>query len=185
MNLANDSTTLHAKCNKTEPKDGYDLPVYGIANGSFYLIHIPAIICIVLSFICAVIAITISFRNKDYRSFYTKWSKGERLIVYLSACDGLFNFCHLFDHLHMAITRDHVMPQELCVFYAFNNTLFIVAQVLVVNVVAINAFLLMFFNKNIYFGTRDWRLLLWAFGLPLVGCSLSAGFSQFGPMGIS
>ncbi|KAH3789190.1 hypothetical protein DPMN_167362 [Dreissena polymorpha] len=33
------------------------------------------------------------------------------------------------------------------------------------------------------FGTRDWRLLLWTFGAPFVGATITAGLDQFGPTG--
>ncbi|XP_052783007.1 uncharacterized protein LOC128219235 [Mya arenaria] len=29
-------------------KDGYDVPVYGLANGMFYYVHVPAIVCLTI-----------------------------------------------------------------------------------------------------------------------------------------
>ena len=60
---------------------------------------------------------------------------------------------------------------------------FITAQNLMVNVVAINAFLLMYFNRNLDFGKRDYRLLIWTFGIPLIGATIAAFFKQLGPTG--
>ncbi|XP_052762214.1 uncharacterized protein LOC128204846 [Mya arenaria] len=62
-------------------------------------------------------------------------------------------------------------------------TVFITAQVLIVNVVAINAFVMMYFNKKIYFGKYDSGLLVWTFGVPFVGAVVAAVYEQFGPMG--
>lgn len=162
---------------------GYDLPVYGLDNGSFYYIHIPALFCISSSFICAVIAITLSFTRQSYRTFFTRWSKSERFIVYLAVCDGLFNVSHFADHMHIVIVKNHVYPKELCEFYGFNIALFITAQNLMVNIVALNAFMLMYFDKNLNFGRRDWILLLWTFGVPFIGATIVGILGQLGPNG--
>lgn len=168
---------------KPDPKSGYDIDVYGIANGSFYFIHIPALICITCSLTCAIIAITLSFKRQSFRSFFTRWSKSERFVVYLAICDGLFNVSHFTDHLHIVIVRNHVYPKELCEFYGFNLAVFITAQNLMVNVVAINAFMLIYFNKNLNFGKKDSYLLLWTFGVPFVGATIAAIAGQLGPNG--
>ncbi|XP_052796549.1 uncharacterized protein LOC128228987 [Mya arenaria] len=165
------------------PSNGYDLPVYGTQNDTFYGIHIPALICIVTSFTCAIIAIVLSFRSKSHRTFFTGWLKSERFIVYLAVCDGLFNTAHFTDHLHIVIVRDHVYPRQLCEFYGFTLVEFITAQNLLVNVIAVNAFMLMYFDKNIYFGRYDWRLLTWTFGTPFVGATIAEALGQLGPNG--
>ncbi|XP_052792945.1 uncharacterized protein LOC128226882 [Mya arenaria] len=169
--------------NITNPRDGYDLPVYGIYNNTFYGIHIPALICIVTSFTCAIIAIVLSFMNKSRRTFFTAWSKSDRFIVYLAVCDGLFNTAHFTDHMHVVIVRNHVYPRQLCEFYGFTLAEFITAQNLMVNVIAVNAFMLMYFDRNINFGKYDWRLLTWTFGAPFVGASIAGALGQLGPNG--
>ncbi|XP_045215013.1 uncharacterized protein LOC123565070 [Mercenaria mercenaria] len=165
-----------------EMKSGYDLPVYGLANGTFYYIHIPALICIFSSLCCVIIVLTLSFRHRSYRTFFS-WTKSERFIVYLAICDGGFNIFHSVDHLHYVIVKDHVHPKELCEFYGFTLAEFITAQNLIVNIVAINAFMLMYFHKNLNFGKRDWKLLTWTFGVPFVGATAAAISGQFGPGG--
>ncbi|XP_052762212.1 uncharacterized protein LOC128204844 [Mya arenaria] len=164
-------------------RDGYDIPVYGLANGKFYYVHIPAIVCIAVSLSCALAAITLSFRRKSYRTFFSKWSKSERLVVYLSTFDALFSVSHLPDHLQIVITKDHVRPRELCTIYGFMLVVFFAAQMLIVNVVAIDAFVMMYFNKKIYFGKYDSGLLVLTFGVPFVGAVVAAVYGQFGPMG--
>ncbi|KAH3830645.1 hypothetical protein DPMN_103890 [Dreissena polymorpha] len=164
-------------------KDGYDIPLYGISDGTFYGIHIPAIICIVTSFTCAALTIVLSFRSKTYRTFFSRWSKNDRIVVYSAICDGLFNIAHFTDHMHIVIARSHVYPTGLCTFYAFTLAEFITAQILMMNIVAINAFVLVRWDKNINFGSRDWHLLLWTFGAPFVGATIAGGLGQFGPNG--
>lgn len=162
---------------------GYDVAAYGLDNGTFYTIHIPAIICITASFICAVTAIVLSFKSKHSENFFTQWSKSERFVVYLAICDGLFNIAHFTDHMHIVIVEDHVYPKELCEFYGFTLAMFITAQHLVVNIVAINAFMLIYFEKHLNFGRWDWRMLAWTFGAPFVGATIAAIAGQLGPNG--
>lgn len=169
--------------NKSEPSSGYDLEVYGLEAGTFLAIHIPALVCICSSFICVIAALVLSFRRQEGKLFFKQWSKSDRFIVYLAICDGLFNIAHFTDHLHIVITRDHVRPKELCEFYGFTLAEFITAQNLLVNVVAINVFMLIYFNKNLDFGKWDWKLLMWTFGAPFVGATVAAIFGQLGTNG--
>ncbi|OWF36019.1 uncharacterized protein LOC110442219 [Mizuhopecten yessoensis] len=166
----------------TTLSSGYDLKVYGLDNGQFLYIHIPALTCITISFVCAVLILVDSFRLQTFRSFFT-WTKSERFVVYLAVCDGLFNIAHSMDHLHILITRDHVYPVELCKFYGFMLAEFITAQNLMVNIVAINAFVLIYYRKNICFGRYDWKLLLWTYGAPFVGATIAGIADQLGPNG--
>ncbi|KAH3808226.1 uncharacterized protein LOC127835162 [Dreissena polymorpha] len=166
-----------------KPKDGYDMPVLGLDNGSFYHIHIPAMSCIIVSLICSVTSILLSFRRRTFRNFFSKWSKSERFVVYLAFLDGYFNVFHFTDHLNVVVTRDHVRPKGLCVFYGYFTAVFVAAEILMVNVVAINVFMLLYCKRKLYFGKRDWKLLAWIFFLPVVGSSIAAAFDQFGPTG--
>ncbi|XP_062580350.1 uncharacterized protein LOC134242277 [Saccostrea cucullata] len=164
------------------PSDGYSLPVYGLTEGHFYTLHIPALSCIFLSFASAVLTMVLSFRQKSYKTFFL-WSKSERFVVYLAICDAAFNLAHSMDHLHILITKNHVYPKELCEFYGFMLAEFITAQNLMVNIIAVNAFVLILLNKQIDFGIKDYRLLLWTFGTPFI-CATVAGIAgQLGPNG--
>lgn len=122
------SSTLHNQMTPS-PRDGYDLPLYGIENTtSFYMVHIPALTCISLSLSSVAIVLFLSCRGdktkhrtndrKKRTSFY-KWNKGERFVIYLCICDGLFNSFHLIDHVYIMVIRKHVTPPELCRFYGF------------------------------------------------------------------
>ena len=163
-------------------ESGYDLEVYGLANNSFYYIHIPALICISFSFTSVVITLTLSFRRLGLFRFFS-WSKSERFVVYLAICDGGYNVFHFVDHLHIVIVKNHVYPKQLCEFYGFTLAQFIMGQNLMVNIVAVNAFMLMYFNKKLNFGRRDWKLLAWTFGLPFLGAMIAGILGQLGPNG--
>ncbi|KAL4217514.1 hypothetical protein ACF0H5_023963 [Mactra antiquata] len=130
-------------------------------------------------------SVIISFRQHKHKHFFTKWTKSDRFIVYMAFCDGFFNISHFLDHTHMAVTKDHVYPKALCEFYGFCLLWFIAAQMLLVNVVAINIFMLMYFDVNINFGQRDWRLLLYTFGVPFIASCVAVTTGQLGPFGIA
>ncbi|WAR22502.1 hypothetical protein MAR_016476, partial [Mya arenaria] len=153
------------------PRDGYDFPTYGIDDGLFYALHIPSLVC------------TVSAVSRRFRFFFTSWTNSERLIVYMAICDGLYNIVHFATHAHVALVRGPVYPRAVCVFYGYGMIVFITAQSLLVNVVSINAFMLMYLNKRLTLGIFDWRLLVWVFGVPLVGTTTAAIFDQLGPTG--
>lgn len=171
--------------NKTNKVDsGYDLPITGLDNGEFLNIHIPAICCIFISLIAAVSVILVSFMKPIHKvKAFSKWTKCERFAVYVAICDGFFNICHSMDHLHIVISRNHVYPKSLCTLYAFLLTEFITAQILMVNVISVNTFVLIFNQKDISFGRYDWKLLTWMFGIPFVASIVALGSDVFGPNG--
>ncbi|XP_052701482.1 uncharacterized protein LOC128178388 [Crassostrea angulata] len=163
----------------------YDIPVAGLGTPAFYVIHSMAITCILISLFSAIAVIFVSFRTKSAKTFFKSWSKCERFVVYLAFYDGLFNMVHFMDHFHMAVVKDHVHPIELCEYYGFIVFMFISAQMLLVSLIAINAFVLMKFSKNLDLGKYDWKLLLLTFGFPFVECLIVTVVGKIGPTGAS
>jgi hypothetical protein len=101
----------------------------------------------------------------------------------MALCDGLFNMSHFCDHFHIVVTKTLPRPKWLCAFYAFILTEFISAQNLMVNIVAINIFVLLYCRKQLDFGRYDYRLLVYIFGVPGLGATIAAALGQFGPNG--
>lgn len=62
-------------------------------------------------------------------------------------------------------------------------TEFVTAQVLMVNIVAINAFTLMYYKNNLTFGKWDLKLLLHMFGLLFTTGTASLVMGQYGLAG--
>ena len=169
-------------------KSGYELPIVGLrlSEGQFLSLHIPAIVCILCGLVGSGIVIyRSSFSNfSRNRKRFFKRSKSERFVIYIALCDACFNVFHLMDHIHVIITRYHVHPKYLCVFYAATILEFICAQLLMVNIVAINIFVLIYFGKDINFGRYDWRILLWMFGFPFLIVILAISLDILGPNGM-
>lgn len=164
------------------PVDGYDIPVYGVGDGRFYHIHVPALSCICVSFVCAVSIIAYSFYHQHFSTFF-KWTKSERFVIYMAICDALFNVAHFTDHLHILLERSYPRPKSLCAFYGFMLAEFITAQNLMVNIVAINVFVLIYYRYEINFGKCDYKLLVYIFGAPALGGIIAGIAGQLGPNG--
>lgn len=162
--------------------DGYDLPIKGLSEGKFMMLHMFAITCIFISLVSVIIIFILASKKQNIRQFFT-WSKHERFVMYLALCDGFFNACHSMDHLHMTFTKDHVRPPSLCQFYGFMVMLFCSAQYFLVFVVALNAFLLIYYRIVLKFGVYDWRLLVWTFGSPLLLVTIALCLEGLGPTG--
>ena len=159
------------------PQNGYDLPVYGLHTSLFYGLHIPSIICLTVSFMCAITALVVSFRRHRNHSFFN-WTPCDRFIVFLAICDGALNLPHCADHLQVAITKEHIYPAELCKFYGFMVAVFASAQNILVGIIAINIFAMMYFHKKLYFGKFDWILLAVVYGIPIAG-GITAWYSGY------
>ena len=150
-------------------RNGYDLPLLGLGSGFFDQLHITVLSCIALSSTSAIAVLYMSFKRGQHNNVgFFQWREINRFVVYMAICDLSFNIMHSMDHLHVFITREHAKPKELCQLYAFMLIEFIGGQVLMVNLVAVNMFLLIYFNKKIGLGRCDWKLLSWMFGYPFV-----------------
>ena len=169
--------------NMSEPRSGYDVSVYGLNDGSFYVSHLIAISCLSVSTICACATLIMSFLPRNRTDAFYNWQKRERFVVYMAICDTIFSACHVADHANVFAVKHHIHPKELCVFYSFGIFESILAQNILVNIIAINAFALIYFNYNLNFGRRDWKLLIWIFGTPLILGIVSVATDKFGPNG--
>ena len=163
-----------------EPEDGYSLPLYGLADGTFYTLHVPALACISVSFISAVAILAYSFTHQKVTTFFS-WTASERFVVYMAVCDALFNTVHFSDHFHIVLTKQHPAP-TLCVLYGFMLAELISAQNLMVKVIAINVFVTVF-RKKLKFGRWDHRLRVYSFGQPALGALVAVILDTLGPNG--
>lgn len=159
----------------------YNITVLGLDDGTFYPLHISAIVCMTCSFFASIIVTVTSFKTHN-KNFYA-WSRSERFVVYLALCEMSFNFIHMFDHVTMLMEKDHVHPLELCQFYAFLMVLLMTTKNLILVIIAINAFLLIRFQNQMEFGVKDWGLYVFVLGGPAVICTIALSLKQFGPAG--
>ena len=156
----------HIVVREEPPVDGYDLPIIGLSDGHFNQLHISTVCCLLLSCICSVTVLILSYKDNRHLKGFFRWRQIDRFVSYLALSNGSFNIVHSIDHLNVFVTQDHVRPKFLCQVYAILMIQFLEAQILMVNLVAINMFVLVYFNKRLDFGQFDWKLLMWMIAVP-------------------
>ena len=161
----------------TEKEEGLkDLPVFGYPGPDFYAIHITALVSLSISIVVSV-GVLIYLSCCASTTSHFKRPIGERLPVYLALTDLCFSISHELDHWYMFVTKYHP-PDALCIFFAFNLQVFIVAQSVVVLFTAVGAMIMVVFEKQIQLGRYDWGLILSAAGIP-IAINLAGAFVPF------
>ena len=155
-----------------------DFSVFGLPGPMFYVLHMTAITCLVLSLGACLVVLSILRPSPS-----TFWGRtiGERLTVYLAFCDILYSITHLIDHIYMAISKAHA-PDQLCTTFGFFAAMFIITQSLIISFTAVSAFILVVLGRRVSLGRYDWRLSL-ATVVPVIILSPLAGLGWLGPSG--
>ena len=157
-----------------------DVSVYGWPGYQFYLIHIGALVSLTSS-ISVSSCLLVMLIKKSLKDFWHS-PIGERMVVYLSFCDLAFSVSHTFDHVYMLVVVGH--PPDLpCAIMGFFLNHFILAQTLMVSIMAMNALFLVVLEKRLDFGKYDYRLLAVAMGSPALLGILGAASGHLGQTG--
>jgi len=119
-------------------------------------------------------------RTKARQSFW-KWNVGERLVVYMGVCDLCQGVTHLLDHAYIFHAKENP-PDHLCALFALFLHTFVFCQWFMVATTAVGACSLIVFGRKMSLGRFDWRLFVFAFGIPT---SISATAFSFGLLGAS
>jgi len=86
------------------------------------------------------------------------------------------------DHGYMLAILDFP-PEAACRAFSFVLNEFVYAQSIIVCFTALNAFIMVVMGKKVGLGTCDWKLVLVAFGVPLVFSIFFESFDLLGPSG--
>ena len=121
-------------------------------------------------------------RKSASSGFFWEWNVGERLVVYLAICDFGMSTSHILDHAYIYHVKGHP-PDVACTVMALLMQEFIFSQWVVVLFTAGSACMLVVFGKKLKLGRWDYRLLLAAFGGPLVLGIIGANFNLLGQSG--
>ena len=155
---------------------------YGLDEGNHAMFNAVHILPISLLAIGASLSLTLIFVFlKPWKGFYER-PVGERLATYLAICDFLYSLAHFLDHAYILATFDFP-PDPVCAALGFLLTWFGFAQTMVVMVIAFNAFVMVVKERRIPYGKYDWKLLLFALGVPLMVCTVTLATGHFGPSG--
>ena len=118
---------------------------------------------------------------KNRNSFW-KWSFSERLVIYLAVADLGFSSFHLIDKWYYLLAVSNP-PDGLCSMVGFFFNQFMFSQWIVIMFAAVNACSLVVFNKKLNLGRWDWKLILIAFGTPLIGGTIQLRLGLLGQSG--
>ena len=96
------------------------VPLFGYPGPMFYIIHIVAITSCSISALSSASVISFLFivEKKSLKRNFYRWSRGERLVIYIAICDLAFSVTHTLDHAYILAAKAH--PGDiLCQFFAF------------------------------------------------------------------
>ena len=188
------------------------MPLMGYPGPIFNLIHILALVSLTASTLVSVLLIiglcfprnpkqlvnnteptrsatrptassigTIKMKSANRTSF-RKWHISERLVIYLAVADTFFGISHSLDHGYMLYAKASP-PDRVCSFFAFVLQEFIFAQWIIILYTAVNACSLIVFSRKLDLGWMDWKLILAAFGSPLVLGAVTLSLGLLGQSG--
>ncbi|KAJ3410993.1 hypothetical protein HDV05_002937 [Chytridiales sp. JEL 0842] len=114
-----------------------------------------------------------------YRGKYT--TIGERFPLYLSCLDLLWSISHTIDHSWYLATGGQSPPAQACAAMGGVLGLFMMAEIMLVNLLAISMFLTVYMNWSLSYGRKDWILGVLTFGVPVIFVTFGFAFQGFGP----
>ena len=189
------------------------MPLMGYPGPIFNLIHILALVSLAASTLVSVLLIiglcfprtpkqrvndtestrsatratasskagTIKIKSTNRTSFW-KWHISERLVIYLAVADTFYGISHSLDHGYMLYAKASP-PDRICSIFAFVLQEFVIAQWIIILYTAVNACSLIVFTKKLDLGWMDWKLILVAFGSPLVLGAVTLSMGLLGQSG--
>ncbi|KAJ3116683.1 hypothetical protein HDU96_009034 [Phlyctochytrium bullatum] len=130
---------------------------------TMYALHGVALLAIGASIVGSFLVVYISVRKNQMGTI------GERFPVYVAFLDFLWSVSHSIDHIMMIVNKGDNPPQNICVGLGAILALFLMAQVMLLNLIAVSMFLSVYKGWSLnYFGPYDIYLWVLSFGVPIV-----------------
>ncbi|KAJ3116682.1 hypothetical protein HDU96_009033 [Phlyctochytrium bullatum] len=160
----------HTACIQT-----YPISFVPPSMAEMYALHGVALLAIGASIIGSSMVIF----STIYRSRYG--TIGERFPLYVSIIDFLWSISHSVDHILMIVNKGDSPSHGLCVGLGATLALFLMAQVMLLNIIAVSMFLTVYRGWSLSYGKGDWVLWVLTFGVPLAYTIVGLAFGAFGP----
>ncbi|KAI8834873.1 hypothetical protein BC829DRAFT_406906 [Chytridium lagenaria] len=139
---------------------------------TMYALHAVALLCIGLSMAGSLHMVFWTVRKGKYNTI------GERFPLYVAILDFLWSVVHSIDHIYMMVAAGANPPPAMCSAIGAILSLFMLAQVMLLNLIAVSMFLSVYMGWNLSYGSYDWVLGVLTFGVPIgyviVGLSVNA-----------
>ena len=170
----------------TEPQeagdDSEELELYGYPGYVFYLIHITALVSLSTSVVVSTGVIIYFFTSNRHKCHIWQRPIGERLVLYLAIADLGFSTSHTLDHAYMMAVVDHP-PDDICFAFAAILVYFVQLQMCIVIFTAVNLCVLVVKEIKLNLGKYDWRLMMFALGIPALVSGGGRALRFWGPTG--
>ncbi|CAC5422977.1 unnamed protein product [Mytilus coruscus] len=167
--------------NKTVIENGYDVPFVGDETNAGFYIGILNFILMISSCIAGLVTVTFSFKYNKKR--FMKWRYVDRFIVYKALNDMLYYFSPLCYTVHVTLEKVNYPVPAFCTMYAIISNVFGLSQALLTVTIAVTAFVLVYFNKQLTIGPRDCYLYIIVLIVPAAMFTVLGIFQQLGPNG--
>lgn len=167
--------------NRTVIENGYDLPFVGDETNAGFYIGILNFFLMIASCIGGLVTVKFSFKYNKKR--FMKWRYVDRFIVYKALNDMVYYFFPICYSVHVTLEKVNYSVPAFCTMYAIISNVFGSSQALTTVTVAITAFVLVYFNKQLTMGPRDCYLYIIVLFIPAAMFTVLGIFKQLGPNG--
>ncbi|KAJ3205929.1 hypothetical protein HDU67_008558 [Dinochytrium kinnereticum] len=137
-----------------------------------YILHAVALAAIGMSMVGSLYIVIATIVKGKYTTI------GERFPMYVAVLDFLWSVIHSIDHIYMMVAAGANPPPQMCSAIGAILSLFMLAQVMLLNLIAVSMFLSVYMGWNLSYGSYDWILGVLTFGVPVgfvvIGLSVGA-----------
>ncbi|KAJ3107565.1 hypothetical protein HDU97_003870 [Phlyctochytrium planicorne] len=106
---------------------------------------------------------------------------GERFPLYVAIIDFIWTISHAIDHVMMLANKGESPAPAVCKSLGAILAFFLMAQVMLLNIIAVSMFLTVYRGWALSYGKFDWILVVLTFGLPVVYICIGFAVDAFGP----
>ncbi|KAJ3107564.1 hypothetical protein HDU97_003869 [Phlyctochytrium planicorne] len=140
-----------------------------------YALHGAAMVVIVASIFGSGMVIFSTIRRSKYSTI------GERFPLYVAIIDFMWSVSHSIDHAMMLVNKGESPPPLVCKSLGAVLALFLMAQVMLLNIIAVSMFLTVYRGWALSYGKFDWILMVLTFGVPIAYTCVGLAVDAFGP----
>ncbi|XP_063422385.1 uncharacterized protein LOC134706936 [Mytilus trossulus] len=167
--------------NRTVIENGYDIPFVSDETITGFYIGILNFFFMIASCIGGLVTVQFSFKYNKKR--FMKWRYVDRFILYKALNDMVYYFFPICYLVHVTLEKVNYPVSAFCTMYAIISNVFGSSQALMTVTVAVTAFVLVYFNKQLTMGPRDCYLYIIVLFIPAAMFTVLGIFKQLGPNG--
>ncbi|KAJ3321649.1 hypothetical protein HDU76_014054 [Blyttiomyces sp. JEL0837] len=143
-------------------------------TSEMYALHFVALFFIALSIMGSIYIIVRTIMEGKYGTI------GERFPLYLAGLDLLWSLSHTIDHVWMIAAQGANPPDAACSALGAILALFLMAEIMLVNLLALSMFFTVYMNWGLSYGKYDYMLIILTFGVPITFAVLGLSLNAFG-----